>query len=122
MCFIYYLIQRVQAGAAGVGDAGVFSLLRNVFAKEGVAGLYRGVSAPIAAVSPIFAVSFWGYDMGKRLVRMAAPESAQNEDLSLSEICVAGAISSLPTTMIMVRTLFIYKKKQQKQLIHVVHS
>lgn len=116
MCFTYYLIQRVQAGAAGVGDAGVFSLLRNVFAKEGVAGLYRGVSAPIAAVSPIFAVSFWGYDMGKRLVRMAAPESAQNEDLSLSEICVAGAISSLPTTMIMVRTLFIYKKNNRSNL------
>jgi hypothetical protein len=31
-------------------------------------GFYRGVSAPLVGVSPIFAVCFWGYDMGMRFM------------------------------------------------------
>ena len=30
-----------------------------------IRGLYRGMSAPLVGVTPIFATCFWGYDMGK---------------------------------------------------------
>ena len=32
---------------------------------EGLAGLYRGIGAPILGVSPMFAICFVGYDVGK---------------------------------------------------------
>ena len=56
--------------AANSGGGGVFGMLANTFRTQGIRGLYRGVSAPITAVTPMFAVSFWGYDMGKRMISM----------------------------------------------------
>lgn len=87
-------------------------------------GLFRGVSAPLTAVSPsklivrsccqieiyrthepilslssflltqVYAVSFWGYDIGQRIVY-----SFKNEDfgrpLNLMEISIAGGISGM---------------------------
>lgn len=49
-------------------------------------------------VTPIFAVCFWGYDMGKRIVRNAwgTPET---EELSLTQISIAGGLSAVPTTV-----------------------
>lgn len=63
---------RMQTGttAANNGGGGVFGMLANTFRTQGIRGLYRGVSAPITAVTPMFAVSFWGYDMGKRMISM----------------------------------------------------
>lgn len=59
---------RMQTGTAASG--GVFGMLANTFRTQGIRGLYRGVSAPITAVTPMFAVSFWGYDMGKRIISL----------------------------------------------------
>lgn len=58
---------RMQTGATA-GSASVFGMLATTFRTEGIRGIYRGVSAPITAVTPLFAVSFWGYDMGKRMI------------------------------------------------------
>jgi solute carrier family 25 (mitochondrial carnitine/acylcarnitine transporter), member 20/29 len=81
------------------GNAGgsVFGLLRQTFVESGVRGLYRGVSAPLTAVTPIFALSFWGYDMGQRLITY----STGHEKLNMTEKCVAGGLSGIPTTLIM---------------------
>jgi Mitochondrial carrier protein len=57
----------MQTGATA-GSASVFGMLATTFRTEGIRGIYRGVSAPITAVTPLFAVSFWGYDMGKRMI------------------------------------------------------
>ena len=97
---------RMQTGGAAVGTS-VFGMLSNTLAKEGVRGLYRGVSAPLTAVTPMFAVSFWSYDMGQRVVTYAGqmgmdPEQkARPYNLSMGEICMAGAFSAIPTTAIM---------------------
>jgi solute carrier family 25 carnitine/acylcarnitine transporter 20/29 len=32
-----------------------------------VRGLYRGMLAPLAGVTPMFAISFWGYGLGQSL-------------------------------------------------------
>jgi solute carrier family 25 (mitochondrial carnitine/acylcarnitine transporter), member 20/29 len=76
--------------------------MKKTLATEGVAGLYRGVSAPLVAVSPIYAVSFWGYDIGQRMVRYVKTDP--DAPLSIGELCIAGGISALPTTAIMAPT------------------
>ena len=84
-------------GAASSGSVG--SILTQTFRTEGVRGLYRGVSAPLTAVTPLFAVSFWGYDMGQRVVRWY-----YNNDempLTLAQKCWAGGFSALPCTALM---------------------
>lgn len=43
----------------------------------------------------MFAVSFWGYAMGKKIV-YAATGGDQNRVLSISELAVAGALSAVP--------------------------
>ncbi len=94
---------RMQTG--GGGGAGTFKLLQTTFANEGVTGLYRGVSAPILAIAPVFAVCFWGYDMGKRVVRAMSdsPNNASPEEqpMTISQLSLAGALSAIPTTAIM---------------------
>jgi solute carrier family 25 carnitine/acylcarnitine transporter 20/29 len=40
---------------------------RKIVTKEGVHGLYRGMTVPLLGATPISAMSFWGYDLGKRL-------------------------------------------------------
>jgi len=93
---------RIQTGAAS--NASTFGMLRQTFGTEGMRGIYRGVSAPIIAVTPMFAISFWGYDMGKRIVHYAS--SLSNKDdvpkkLSITQLCIAGGISAIPATAIM---------------------
>ena len=97
---------RMQTGGAGAGSS-VFGMLSKTLANEGIRGLYRGVSAPLTAVTPMFAVSFWSYDIGQRMVKtsgqwgMTAEEKERPYRLSMGGICVAGAISAIPTTGIM---------------------
>jgi len=93
---------RMQTAAKGV-QSSTFGMLRKTFAGEGVRGLYRGVSAPLTAVSPLFAMSFWGYDMGKRTVKYFDKDSAVGGEyqFSISQIIVAGGLSALPTTVFM---------------------
>jgi solute carrier family 25 carnitine/acylcarnitine transporter 20/29 len=74
-------------------------MFTNTFKTEGIRGLYRGVSAPIMAVTPLFAMSFWSYDMGQRLIRWTN-NTDNNTELSLTQKCVAGGLSAIPTTLI----------------------
>ena len=77
-----------------------FDCIKKTMAKDGITGVYRGVSAPITAIAPIYAVCFWGYDMGQRLVR-AVGNIPQEQQLTIGQICVAGGLSAVPTTALM---------------------
>jgi solute carrier family 25 carnitine/acylcarnitine transporter 20/29 len=95
---------KVKIQTGGAASSSVFKMLRETFVKEGIAGCYRGVSAPLLATSPMFAVSFWGYDMGKRIVQ-SSDESYQGDagayPFTIKQLCIAGGISAIPATMIM---------------------
>lgn len=78
---------------------GAIDVVKKALAKDGPRGLYRGVVPPLLGVSPMFAVSFWAYDMSKLLILAATP-NRQDSGLSTLEIAAAGAMSAIPTTLV----------------------
>ncbi|RAL66989.1 hypothetical protein DID88_007769 [Monilinia fructigena] len=90
---------RLQTAERGVYKGAIDVVTKSV-AKDGlVRGLYAGVSAPLVGVTPMFAVSFWGFDVGKNLVRNFT-STAPHEPLSIAQISTAGFFSAIPQTLI----------------------
>lgn len=54
------------------------------------------MGAPICGVAPIFAISFFGYGVGKKLL-----QSTPDEKLTTAQLFGAGAFSGIFTTIIM---------------------
>ncbi|KAI1937911.1 carnitine transporter [Ophidiomyces ophidiicola] len=93
---------RLQTAERGV-YTGAIDVVKKTVAREGlVRGLYAGVSAPLVGVTPMFAVSFWGYDLGKTLVRSvyAVPEHNGTPQYTIAQISAAGFFSAIPMTLI----------------------
>ena len=59
----------------------------------------RGVQAPLLAVTPAFAVSFWSYDVAVRFI-MDSNQLKREDQLTLSQIALAGGFSGLPLAAI----------------------
>lgn len=99
---------RCQNGQAkGAGDA-VATILKEAraatsgtFLANSVKGFYKGVIPPLLGVTPIFAVSFWGYDVGKKIV---SRNEMAGTPLTTSQMATAGFISAIPTTLVMAPT------------------
>jgi len=89
---------RMQTAEKGV-YSGAVDVVRKTVAKDGLArGLYAGVSAPLVGVTPMFAVSFWGYDLGKQLV--SSVSKVDNNHFSVAQVSAAGFFSAIPQTII----------------------
>lgn len=112
---------RLQTAEKGV-YSGAMDVVRKTVAREGLArGLYAGVSAPLVGVTPMFAVSFWGYDMGKRLVNTftTVPVVNNTPQYSIGQISAAGFFSAIPMTLITApfeRVKVLLQIQGQKQL------
>ncbi|EJS41708.1 crc1p [Saccharomyces arboricola H-6] len=97
---------RCQNGQANSAVNAVKTILKeartqvngSVFTNS-VKGFYKGVIPPLLGVTPIFAVSFWGYDMGKKLVTSDNRNGGTNS-LSMGQMAAAGFISAIPTTLV----------------------
>lgn len=85
---------RLQTGVYQSAIPGI----KLTLVKEGLPGFYRGVVPPLLGVTPMFAVSFWGYDVGKRIVSSASGISSS--DFTISQISTAGFLSAIPTTLV----------------------
>ncbi|KAJ5889204.1 hypothetical protein N7504_010014 [Penicillium tannophilum] len=93
---------RLQTAEKGVYSSAM-DVVRKTVAREGLArGLYAGVSAPLVGVTPMFAVSFWGYDVGKTLVERfsVVPVKNNTPQYSIAQISAAGFFSAIPMTLI----------------------
>ncbi|KAJ5231909.1 Mitochondrial substrate/solute carrier [Penicillium citrinum] len=93
---------RLQTAEKGV-YSGAMDVVRKTVAREGlVRGMYAGVSAPLVGVTPMFAVSFWGYDLGKTLVNnlSTVPVVNNTPQYSIAQISSAGFFSAIPMTLI----------------------
>eukprot|EP00286_Rhodomonas_abbreviata_P015186 CAMPEP_0181319476 /NCGR_PEP_ID=MMETSP1101-20121128/17595_1 /TAXON_ID=46948 /ORGANISM="Rhodomonas abbreviata, Strain Caron Lab Isolate" /LENGTH=300 /DNA_ID=CAMNT_0023427085 /DNA_START=72 /DNA_END=974 /DNA_ORIENTATION=- len=76
---------------------GMVDCAKQIVAKEGPKGLYKGMAAPVAGVAPMYALCFLGYGYGKK---MFCDDDAF-EKLKLTQIGMAGATSALFTTPIL---------------------
>ncbi|OTB00556.1 hypothetical protein M426DRAFT_235152 [Hypoxylon sp. CI-4A] len=90
---------RLQTADKGVYSSAI-DVVRKSVARDGLRrGLYAGVSAPLVGVTPMFAVSFWGYDLGKQIVTNMSPPGPSGA-LSIGQISAAGFFSAIPMTAI----------------------
>lgn len=64
--------------------------------REGFLGLYKGMAAPIAGVTPMYAVCFLGFSVGKTL-----QQKTPDQQLTLPQLFKAGMLSGVFTTFIM---------------------
>lgn len=76
--------------------SGAWDCTRQTVAKEGPRALYKGMFAPLLASSPIFALSFMGFGIGKKI-----QQKTPDEALGPARLALAGALSGLLTTVIM---------------------
>ncbi|XP_012229109.1 congested-like trachea protein [Linepithema humile] len=76
--------------------SGTWDCAKKTVTKEGLRGLYKGMAAPLSGVAPIFAISFFGYSVGKKL-----QQSVPDEKLTTLQLFYAGAFSGIFTTVIM---------------------
>lgn len=72
--------------------------IKQTVVKDGVTGFYRGVLPPLLGVTPMFAVSFWGYDIGKRVVSSSTGKTV--DQFNKTNISTAGFLSAIPTTLV----------------------
>jgi solute carrier family 25 carnitine/acylcarnitine transporter 20/29 len=91
---------RLQTAAPGAYPGGALEVVRASLREGGARALFRGMSAPLLGVTPIFAICIWAYGVGKDVVR-AASGARHDGELSLLQIGVAGALSAIPTTAVM---------------------
>ena len=77
-----------------VANESTFGMLRTVFVTEGVSGLYRGVTPPLLAVTPAFAMTFWSFDMACRGLRDYHGMDKHGK-LSITQTSLAGAFSGV---------------------------
>ncbi|XP_070394706.1 mitochondrial carnitine/acylcarnitine carrier protein-like isoform X2 [Dermacentor albipictus] len=75
---------------------GTFDCAKKTVVKEGFLGLYKGMAAPLTGVTPMFAVCFLGFGIGKK-IQQKHPE----EELTLPQLFLAGMLSGVFTTAIM---------------------
>ncbi|KAJ3242488.1 carnitine transporter [Chytriomyces hyalinus] len=87
---------RMQTAAPGQYN-GMVDCFKQTIAKDGLRALYRGVSAPLIGVTPMWALSFWSYDLGQRIVYAATP-NRKSKEMSLLEFAFAGGFSGFVTT------------------------
>lgn len=86
---------RLQTSTQFAGMRDAFQMLLR---REGVPGIYRGVTAPLLGVAPIMALSIWSYDTGCRLGRLVYADAADK----YKAIALGGAFSALPTSLLQV--------------------
>ncbi|KAF2759970.1 mitochondrial carrier [Pseudovirgaria hyperparasitica] len=107
---------RLQTAEKGV-YTGAIDVVKKTIAKGGPISLYAGVSAPLTGVTPMFAVNFWGYDVGKQLVRSVS--EVKDNQYSVGQITAAGFFSAIPMTFVaapMERVKVLLQIQGQKDL------
>ncbi|TRY98585.1 hypothetical protein DNTS_005277, partial [Danionella cerebrum] len=74
---------------------GTVDCFRKTVSREGVLGLYKGMGAPLAGVTPIVALNFLGFGLGKELLQRDPGAPVTNP-----QIYVAGMLAGVFTTVI----------------------
>jgi len=91
-------LQTMQTNVPGQPPlyAGTFDCAKKTVVREGFKGLYKGMAAPLAGVTPMYAVCFLGFNIGKQL-----QQTTPNQQLTSIQLFKAGMLSGVFTTLIM---------------------
>jgi len=81
--------------------AGPLDCFRQSIAQDGIRSLYRGVSAPLAGAAAETACLFWTYGVAKDVLRATALANDTSDELPLSTMITAGAISGGMTSLVL---------------------
>jgi len=92
--------------------SGTFDCMKRTFLTEGVTGFYKGMGTPLVMVTPMFALGFFTYGLGKRIVTKVS-NSPANTLLSPVQLFLAGAFSGT------VATFFVAPVERIKCLLQV---
>ncbi|XP_045126028.1 mitochondrial carnitine/acylcarnitine carrier protein-like isoform X2 [Portunus trituberculatus] len=76
--------------------AGTWDCALKTIRNEGFFGLYKGMAAPLVGVTPMFAVCFLGFGIGKKL-----QQTSPDQQLTAVQLFNAGMLSGVFTTAIM---------------------
>ncbi|KAI8844140.1 mitochondrial carrier domain-containing protein [Chytridium lagenaria] len=79
---------------------GLADCFKQTVAKEGMLGLYKGMTSPLIGVTPMFALSFWVILRSWPRLVWAATPNRPSKDLSMLEFAIAGGFSAIPTTIV----------------------
>lgn len=90
---------RLQTAPKGTYN-GMVDCFKQTLKADGVPGLYKGMTAPLIGITPIFAVYFMGYDLGKSIA--AKVEGVEKDKISTGGIMFAGGFSAIPGSVFMV--------------------
>nr|XP_023693311.1 mitochondrial carnitine/acylcarnitine carrier protein-like isoform X3 [Paramormyrops kingsleyae] len=74
---------------------GTYDCFLKTVSREGLLGLYKGMAAPLAGVTPMMAISFFGFSLGKQL-----QQPDPNNPLTHTQIYLAGMLAGTFTTVI----------------------
>lgn len=80
---------------------GPLDCFRQSVQYDGIRGLYRGVSAPLAGAAAETACLFWSYGIAKGLLTSFVLTGDRNDDLPLSALVTAGAMSGGVTSIVL---------------------
>ena len=106
-CPLEVVKTRLQSSASGFGSPGaatsVWRCLRQVWALEGLPGLFRGLGPNLVGVAPSRAIYFWAYSSCKASLNsgrlLGAPDTPA---VHVAAAATAGIISSISTNPIWV--------------------
>jgi len=87
--------QNVKPGESPM-YTGALDCAKKTIQKEGFKGLYKGMVTPLIGISPIYAICFFGYGVGKKL-----QTTDPDQELTLPQIFNAGLVAGVFTTVIM---------------------
>lgn len=88
----------------------VMGILRATVSQHGFSGLYRGVTAPLLAVTPTWALVFLSYEYGKETSKRIFPSPSYNhssssfypdDELTITQYFFAGAITGIPAALVL---------------------
>lgn len=78
-------------------SGGSYSCIKTILKTEGIRGFYRGLLSPLVGVTPMFAFTFLGYDVGNKLQTPSLP----NNEYSMSQIYISGMVAGCFSSVIL---------------------